>query len=104
MNKPMNKSEMINAIAEAASISKVSASQALEGMMSAITSSLQGDKPVTLVGFGTFYVKDRAARTGRNPKTGEPIKIAAARVPGFRAGKLLRDAIRGVPDAPKQDA
>ena len=85
----MNKSELIDAIAAGADISKAAAGRALE----AVTDSLQKGEGVSLVGFGTFSVKERAARTGRNPKTGETIQIKAAKVPGFKAGKALKDAV-----------
>ncbi|WP_028536601.1 HU family DNA-binding protein [Paludibacterium yongneupense] len=89
----MNKSELIDAIAAEADISKATAAKALDGLISAVTTSLQNGDPVTLVGFGTFYVGERAERSGRNPKTGETIKIAAARSPKFRAGKALKEAL-----------
>ncbi|KOR30546.1 transcriptional regulator HU subunit alpha [Achromatium sp. WMS2] len=89
----MNKAELINAVAETANISKATASQALDGMTKAITKALQDGDSVSLIGFGTFLVKERAARTGRNPKTGKPLEIAASRVPSFRAGKTLKDAV-----------
>ena len=89
----MNKAEMIEHIAQAAEISKSAAERAVDAMVAAIKSSLKKGDMVTLVGFGSFYVSDRAARTGRNPRTGEEVKIAAARVPKFRSGKALKDAI-----------
>ncbi len=89
----MNKSELIEAIAQAADISKAAAERALDGTVAAITSSLKQGGMVTLVGFGTFYVGDRAARSGRNPRTGATIEIKASRVPKFRAGKALKDAV-----------
>ncbi|KZE27291.1 DNA-binding protein HU-beta [Crenobacter luteus] len=89
----MNKSELIDAIAAHADISKASASKALDGIIAAVTDSLKKGEDVTLVGFGTFYVGERAERTGRNPKTGESITIPAARSPKFRAGKALKDAL-----------
>ena len=89
----MNKSELIDAIAESADISKAAAGRALDAVISSITGALKNGKQVVLVGFGTFSVKERAARTGRNPQTGEPIEIAAARIPGFKAGKALKDAV-----------
>lgn len=89
----MNKSELIESIAQAADISKAAAERALDGTVSAITSSLKQGGMVTLVGFGTFYVGERAARSGRNPRTGETIQIKASRVPKFRAGKALKDAV-----------
>lgn len=89
----MNKTELIESIAQAADISKAAAERALDGTVAAITSSLKQGGMVTLVGFGTFYVGDRAARSGRNPRTGETIEIKASRVPKFRAGKALKDAV-----------
>ncbi len=89
----MNKSELIDAIASSADISKADAGRALDAAISAITTALKEGDQVTLVGFGTFLVKDRAARTGRNPQTGAEIKIAASKVPGFKAGKGLKDAV-----------
>ena len=89
----MNKSDLIEAIAQAADISKAAAERALDGTVAAITSSLQKGNMVTLVGFGTFHVGDRKARSGRNPRTGATIEIKASRVPKFRAGKALKDAV-----------
>ena len=89
----MNKSELIDQIADAADISKASAGRALDAALDAIADSLKSADPVVLVGFGTFTVRDRAARTGRNPQTGAPIQIAAARVPAFKPGKALKDAL-----------
>lgn len=89
----MNKTELIDRIAEAADISKASASRALDAALEAITESLKAADPVSLVGFGTFVVRERAARTGRNPQTGAPIDIAAAKIPAFKPGKALKDAL-----------
>jgi DNA-binding protein HU-beta len=89
----VNKTELIDRIAESADISKASAARALDAALDAITASLRQADPVVLVGFGTFTVKERAARTGRNPQTGATIEIKAARVPGFKAGKALKDAL-----------
>ncbi len=89
----MNKQELIENIAESADITKASAGRALDSMIDSITGSLKGGDSVVLVGFGTFSVRDRAARTGRNPQTGAEIQIAAARVPAFKAGKALKDAV-----------
>lgn len=89
----MNKSELTDAIAKSADISKAAAGRALDGAVKAITSSLKKGGMVTLVGFGTFFVGKRAARSGRNPRTGATIKIKAARVPKFRSGKALKDAV-----------
>ncbi|MEH6628995.1 MAG: HU family DNA-binding protein [Motiliproteus sp.] len=89
----MNKSELIDAIAASADLSKASAGRALDAALDAITGALKDGDSVALVGFGTFAVKARAARTGRNPQTGNPIEIKAANVPGFKAGKALKDAV-----------
>ena len=89
----MNKAEMIEQIAQAAEISKSAAERAIDAMVVAIKSNLKRGNMVTLVGFGTFYVGKRAARIGRNPRTGAEIKIKAAKVPKFRAGKALKDAV-----------
>lgn len=89
----MNKAELIDAVADSADLSKASAGRALDAAIEAITKALKIGDTVTLVGFGTFSVRKRAARTGRNPRTGEEIKIKASKVPGFKAGKALKDAI-----------
>lgn len=89
----VNKTELIEEIAKSADITKASATRALDAMIDAVTASLQKNDSVTLVGFGTFSVGERAARTGRNPRTKEAIKIAAAKVPKFKAGKALKDAV-----------
>ncbi len=89
----MNKSELIDQIAKSADISKAAAGRALDAAIAAVKSSLKKGGMVTLVGFGTFYVGKRAARSGRNPRTGASIKIRAAKVPKFRAGKALKDAV-----------
>ena len=89
----MNKSDLIEHIAQSAEISHSAAERAIDAMVAAVKSSLKKGDEVTLVGFGTFYVAARAARDGRNPRTGEALKIAAARVPKFRAGKALKDAV-----------
>jgi DNA-binding protein HU-beta len=89
----VNKSELIDAIAADAGLSKADAGKALDATLSAVTGALKKGDAVSLVGFGTFQVKDRAARTGRNPQTGATIQIAAAKVPGFKAGKALKDAV-----------
>ena len=88
-----NKSELIDHIAAAAAISKSSASRALDAALSAVTTALRNEDSVTLVGFGTFHVGERAERSGRNPRTGKSITIEAARIPKFRAGKALKDAL-----------
>lgn len=89
----MNKSELIDAIAASADLPKTAAGRALDAMIESITNALKEGDQVSLIGFGSFQVKDRAARDGRNPKTGEVIKIPAARVPSFKAGKALKDAV-----------
>lgn len=89
----MNKSELIDAIAASADLSKAAAGRALDAMVESVTTALKEGDQVSLVGFGSFQVKDRAARTGRNPRTGEEIQIAAAKVPSFKAGKALKDAV-----------
>lgn len=89
----MNKSELVDHIAESADITKAAASRALDATIEAITQSLKDSESVSLVGFGTFLVRERAARTGRNPQTGAAIQIKAAKVPAFKAGKALKDAL-----------
>ena len=89
----MNKTELIEHIAKSADISKAAAARSLDAVIDAVTTSLKKNDSVTLVGFGTFSVGERAARSGRNPRTGEVIKIKSAKVPKFRAGKLLKDAV-----------
>lgn len=89
----MNKSELIDHIAESADLSKADAGRALDAMVNAVKTTLKKNGTVTLVGFGTFSVGKRAARTGRNPQTGATIKIKAAKVPKFKPGKGLKDAI-----------
>ena len=89
----MNKAELIDAVAESADLSKASASRAVDSFVAAVTGALQKGDQVALVGFGTFSVKARAARTGRNPRTGEAIQIKASNNPGFKAGKALKEAV-----------
>ena len=91
----MNKSELITAIAEHANLTKAEAGRALDGLTKTIEATLKTGDSITLVGFGTFAVKDRAERTGRNPQTGQEITIAAVKVPAFKPGKTLKDAING---------
>ena len=91
----MNKSELIDSIAAASDLSKAAAGRALDAMTDTITNALKEGDQVVLVGFGAFSVKERAARTGRNPQTGEPIQIAAAKVPSFKPGKALKDSVNG---------
>ena len=90
---PMNKAELIDAVAVDADISKASAARAVDSLVAAITSSLKSGESVTLVGFGTFSVRERPARSGRNPRTGETIQIDASSMPVFKAGKALKDAV-----------
>ncbi len=90
----MTKAELVDKMASDAGITKKSAETALHSLIGGVTGSLKKGKKVTLVGFGTFGVSRRAARNGRNPQTGEVIKIKAARVPRFKAGKALKDAVK----------
>ena len=90
----MNKSELISAIAKEADVTKEVAAKSLDATVESITKALKDGDTVTLVGFGTFQVKQRSAREGRNPKTGQAISIAAANVPSFKAGKGLKDAVK----------
>ena len=90
----MNKGEFIEAIATAADLSKADAERALEALVKVVKKTLKSGDTISLVGFGTFSVRKRAARTGRNPRTGESITIAAAKQPKFRAGKSLKDAVQ----------
>ena len=89
----MNKADLIEHIAQQAEISKLAAERAVDALVGAVKSSLRKGQAVTLAGFGTFYAGRREARAGRNPRTGAPLQIAAARVPRFRAGKALKDAV-----------
>lgn len=89
----MNKTDLIDAIAAAADLPKASAGRALDAIVDSITDALSKGDQVTLVGFGTFAVKHRAAREGRNPQTGQTIQIKASNVPGFKPGKALKDAV-----------
>lgn len=89
----MNKAELVDAVAGAANLSKADAGRAVDAVVSSIASSLKRGEQVSVVGFGTFSVKHRAARAGRNPRTGETIQIKASNVPGFKAGKALKDAV-----------
>ncbi|HHQ42447.1 MAG TPA: HU family DNA-binding protein [Chromatiales bacterium] len=89
----MNKSELIDAVAETANLPRAAAERAVNAVFDSIRDALVKGEQVVLAGFGTFSVKERAARTGRNPQTGETIQIAAARVPSFKAGKTLKDAV-----------
>ena len=89
----MNKTELIDAVAETADLTKAESARAVDAVVAAVTKALKSGDAVTLVGFGTFQVRDRAARTGRNPKTGDTIKIKASKNPAFKAGKALKDAV-----------
>jgi DNA-binding protein HU-beta len=89
----MNKGELIEAVASSANLSRADATKAVDAILDSITGTLAKGGAVSLVGFGTFSVKSRAARMGRNPRTGESIQIPASNVPGFKAGKALKDAV-----------
>ncbi len=89
----MNKGELIESVAASAGLSKADAGRAVDAVVQSIASALSGGNQVSLVGFGTFTVKHRAARQGRNPRTGETIQIKASNVPGFKAGKALKEAV-----------
>lgn len=89
----MNKTELVEFIATQADLSKAKAAEAVDAFVEAVTTSLKKGKDVTLVGFGTFTISKRVARTGRNPQTGATIKIAASKAPKFRPGKSLKDAV-----------
>jgi len=89
----MNKTELVDAVAETADLSKADAGRAVDAVISSITKALKSGDSVTVVGFGTFQVRERAARSGRNPKTGDTIQINASKNPAFKAGKALKDAV-----------
>lgn len=89
----MNKSELIDAIAGASDLTKADSARALDALIEVIKKTLKKGGGITVVGFGTFEVRKRGARTGRNPRTGETIKIKASKVPAFKAGKALKDAV-----------
>jgi DNA-binding protein HU-beta len=89
----MNKAELVTAVATASGLTKADADKAIDAVLDTITAALKGGDDVRLVGFGSFSVSDRPAREGRNPRTGETIKIAAAKAPKFTAGKGLKDAL-----------
>jgi DNA-binding protein HU-beta len=91
----MNKSQLAEAAAERAGISKGDATKALDALLETITGALQSGEKVSLTGFGTFEVRDRAARTARNPQTGQEMQVAASKAPAFKAGKGFKDAING---------
>jgi DNA-binding protein HU-beta len=92
----MNKSELIGAIAEASGLTKGESSRALDGFISSVTHVLSQGEPVILTGFGTWDIRERAARVGRNPKSGEPVEIKAAKIPVFKVGKSLKVAVNEV--------
>jgi DNA-binding protein HU-beta len=89
----MNKTELIDAVANGAELSKADAARAVDAVIASITAALKKGDSVTIVGFGTFQVRARAARSGRNPKTGDTIQISASKNPAFKAGKALKDAV-----------
>ena len=89
----MNKSELIDAVANSTDLTKADAARAVDGVIGSITGALKSGGQVTIVGFGTFLVRHREARAGRNPRTGETIQIKASNVPAFKAGKALKDAV-----------
>ena len=89
----MNKAELIDAVSGQAGLAKAEATKAVDAVFDSITAALKSGDTVALLGFGTFVVKGRAARAGRNPRTGETIEIPASKVPGFKAGKALKDAV-----------
>ncbi|WP_020650070.1 MULTISPECIES: HU family DNA-binding protein [Solimonas] len=90
----MNKTELINAIADKADLSKADAGRAVDALFEVVGKALKKKDKVSLVGFGTFLVRERAARSGRNPKTGATIKIKASKTPSFKAGKALKDMVK----------
>lgn len=90
----MNKTELINSVAEATELSKKDATKAVDAVFASIQDSLSKGEKVSLIGFGNFEVRERAARKGRNPQTGEEIEIAASKVPAFKPGKALKDAVK----------
>ncbi len=89
----MNKSDLVTAMAEESGLTKAEANRALDAFVDTVTDALKSGDSISLIGFGTFSVKERAARQGRNPQTGKTIEIKAAKVPGFKAGKGLKDAV-----------
>ncbi len=89
----MNKTELINAIAEESGLTKADAARAFDATLVSVTNALTSGDSISLIGFGTFSVKERSARTGRNPQTGETIQIKASKIPSFKAGKTLKDAV-----------
>jgi DNA-binding protein HU-beta len=91
----MNKQQLIDAASDASDLSKNEVSSALDAILSTLTDALKAGEKVTLTGFGNFEVRERAARTGRNPQTGAEMQIAASRAPAFKPGKALKDAVNG---------
>ena len=89
----MNKAEFVETVADKAGMSKQDAMSAVDTVLDCLTDAMKGGNQITLIGFGTFLVRERDARTGRNPRTGEPIEIKASKVPSFKAGKALKDAV-----------
>ena len=89
----MNKTELTDAVADKAELTKASAAKAVDALIAAVSEALKQGQQVAIAGFGTFTVRARAAREGRNPRTGETISIAASKIPGFKAGKALKDAV-----------
>ena len=89
----MNKSDLVEAVARKANLTKADSARAVDALVDSVTDALRRGEKVSLVGFGVFSVRKRAARQGRNPKTGAPLKIAAGKTPGFKAGKALKDAV-----------
>jgi DNA-binding protein HU-beta len=90
----MNKTELINAVAEVSELSMKDAGKAVDALFETISNTLAKEKKIQLIGFGTFEVRERAARTGRNPQTGEEIQIQASKIPAFKPGKELKDAVK----------
>jgi len=90
----MNKSELVSSVADGAEISKADAAKAVDAIVAGISGALSKGEQVTIIGFGTFSIRERAARQGRNPQTGKPMKIAASKSVGFKAGKQLKDAVQ----------
>lgn len=95
MGVPVNKAELISAVAEESGQTKADAERAVNAVIAVVKQTLQKGDDIRVVGFGTFSVADRAATTGRNPRTGEPIQIPASKMPKFKAGKELKDAVNG---------
>ena len=90
----MNKAELVDAVADGSNLTKADAGRAVDAVVQAITDAMAKGDSVSLVGFGTFVVRERAARQGRNPRTNQPIDIPAGKVPAFKAGKALKDAVQ----------